>query len=232
MDELAVYFRPLVDERRINPGDDVVSAGRVGSAETHEMLVATLLEADHETLHGGLANLWFLLLTNPDELQLVTREPRLMKFACYETLRHSAPVVMARRFARHEVERFGRLLPEGAHIILSAAAANRDPRMFSDPDTFDVARKDLCQREPRGSIEPTGCRPASRSGLGSRRSIRLCQRTARGRPTRARPRHGVDREPGPARRHPDLGIADGATPTLRSLRWGEMHTCWSLPVSW
>ena len=77
-------------------------------------IVATIWEADHETLHGGLANMWFQLLTNPEQLETVRHDRRLVKFAWLETLRHSPPVHSASRFARHEVERFGRLLPDGA----------------------------------------------------------------------------------------------------------------------
>jgi cytochrome P450 len=97
---------------------------------TAEDIVLTLLEDDHETLPGAMANLWYLLLTNPEQLALVRDDRRWMRFAYQETLRHSAPVVMSKRYTRHEVERFGRLLPEGALMILSAAAANRDPRQF------------------------------------------------------------------------------------------------------
>ena len=92
--------------------------------------MATLLEADHETLHGALANLWFLLLTHPDQLDAATADALSLKIAYLETLRHSPPVLIARRFARHEVERFGKLLPEGALLMCSAGAANRDPRIF------------------------------------------------------------------------------------------------------
>ena len=74
--------------------------------------MVTLLEADHETLHGALANLWCLLLTHPEQLDQSRRvSAGCVKFAYLETLRHSAPVLTARRFARREVERFGMLLP-------------------------------------------------------------------------------------------------------------------------
>ena len=137
--------------------------GTPGSAED---VVATLLEADHETLPGALANLWFLLLTHPEQLEEVVAERRLVKTAYLEALRHSTPVLSAPRFARHEVERFGRLLPTGALIMCSAAAANRDPRAFADPEEFLVQRKDLCQREPRGQYRADGLCSGIAFGLG------------------------------------------------------------------
>ena len=101
--ELVEYFRPLVEARRVDPGPDLVSAicgadadGTPGSAED---VVATLLEADHETLPGALANLWFLLLTHPEQFEEVVAERRLVKPAYLEALRHSTPVLSAPRFA-------------------------------------------------------------------------------------------------------------------------------------
>ena len=130
--ELTDYFRPLLASCRAVPQDNLLSAiahlDLMDGAATAEDVVITLLESDHETLHGALANMWFLLLTHPEQLAQVTAERRLVKFAYLETLRHSAPVVAAKRFARHEVERLGHLIPEGALVMCSAAAANRDPR--------------------------------------------------------------------------------------------------------
>ncbi|MGB3737716.1 MAG: hypothetical protein WA964_22380, partial [Ilumatobacter sp.] len=88
--ELTRLIEPLARGRRADPGDDLISAAvgievdgePVGAAD----IVATVFEADHETLHGGLANLWFQLLTHPDQLDVVRHEPRLMKQAWHEAL--------------------------------------------------------------------------------------------------------------------------------------------------
>ena len=234
MSELADYFRPLLAARRANPGADVISAIAGLELEdgpaTAEDIVTTLLEGDHETLHGGLANLWYLLLNHPEQLAHVAADRRLVKFAWLETLRHSGPVLTARRFARHEVERFGFLLPEGAMVVCAGGAANRDPRIYSEPDRFMVDRKDLCPREPRGQYRADGLPAGVAFGLG--------------RPTRHpavpldRPRslYAITRDTAVTAsnvlldRLPDIRLAPDASPTLRSLRIGEMHTCWRLPV--
>lgn len=226
MDELVMYFRPLIAQQR---GDDLVSviAGLGGTAED---LVVTLLESDHETLHGGLANLWFHLLTKPDQLDVVRSDRRMVRFAWFETLRHSTPVIAAKRFARHEVERFGRLLPEGALVICSSAAANRDPRIFDEPDTFDAARKDMCQREPRGMYRADGLPAGISFGTGKPSRFPAVPED------RPRSLYAITRDAAMTATNvlldelPGLRLADGATPTLRSLRVGEMHTCWDLPV--
>jgi pulcherriminic acid synthase len=234
MHELADYFRPLLAARRKAPGTDLISviAGLdlADGPAAAEDIVVTLLEADHETLHGGLANLWFLLLTHPDQLHRVANDRRLVKFAWFETLRHSAPVLTARRFARHEVERFGLLLPEGALVVCAGAAGNHDPRIFSEPDRFIVERKDLCPREPRGQYRADGLPAGIAFGLGKPtrhpavpldrpRSLYALSRDAAVTASNAI----LDRLPG-------LRLAPGATPSLRSLRIGEMHACWRLPV--
>jgi len=233
--ELVEYFRPLVEARQFNPGPDLVSAiagaDSDGTPGTAEDVVAMLLEADHETLPGALVNLWFLLLTHPDQLEEVVAERRLVKTAYLEALRHSTPVLSAPRFARHEVERFGRLLPTGALIMCSAAAANRDPRAFADPDEFRVQRKDLCQREPRGQYRADGLCSGIAFGLG-KPSIHPAVPEDRPRSRYALTRDTVvlvstmllDAAP-------KIRSASGAQPELRSLQHGAMHTCWNLPVT-
>jgi pulcherriminic acid synthase len=234
LDETTAWFDQLLIERRPGDGDDLIStAGRLeidGEPVTGADLAATVLESDHETLHGGLANLWFRLLTVPAQLDVVRDDGRMVKSAWLETLRHSTPVLSALRFARQEVERFGRLIPAGALVVCSAAAANRDPRAFSDPDRFRVDRDDLCQREPRGQYRADGLPSGIAFGLG-RPSIHPAV-------PRDRPRswYAITRDVAVAasrallRAYPDVALAEGAAPELRSLRLGEMHTCWNLPV--
>ncbi len=195
-------------------------------------VVATLLELDHETLHGSLANLWSLLLANPDHLDAVRTEPRLLKFAWAETIRHSPPVVSADRFARHEVERFGRLIPAGAMLRCSAAAANRDPRIFADPDTFDPTRKDLCQREPRGTYRADGLASGVSFGTGAPSKHPALPED------RPRSAYALTRDLAVTVSRvildelPGIRLATDAAVLRRSLRLGEMHTCWSLSVTW
>jgi pulcherriminic acid synthase len=231
---LTAYLDDLVRVRRADPGDDLISV--VAQLEfddgpaTAADLVATLWESDHETLHGGLANMWFQLLTRPDQFAAVRDDRRLVKFAWLETLRHSPPVHATARFARHEVERFGRLLPEGALMWCSAAAANRDPRVFADPDDFDVTRADLCRREPRGQYRADGLPSGISFGTGPP-SIHPAVPKERPRSAYALTRDtAVTASQMLLDAYGKLRLADGADPILRSLRLGEMYTCWSLRV--
>ena len=230
LDALAAWAEPLLAERRAGgDGEDLLSVvARLGG--TGADLAVTLLEIDHGTLHGVLANLWWHLLTVPERLADVRSDPLLAKAAVLETMRHSPPIVSVDRFTRHEVERFGRLLPDGALVRLSAAAANRDPSVFGEPDEFDLHRRDLCQREPRGQYRADGLPSGISFGTGKPskhpavpddrpRSSYAITRDLAVRMTRVI----IDELPA-------VRLADGAAPTMRSLRLGEIHTCWSLPV--
>jgi len=234
MEELADALSPLFEQRRAAPGDDLVSViatlpTRDGPTTVRD-LVVTLLEADHETLHGALANMFFLLLTHPADLARVAADRQLVKLAYLETLRHSAPVLTAHRFARHEVERFGLLLPEGALVVCAAAAGNRDPRAFAESDRFIVDRKDMCHREPRGQYRADGLPSGVAFGLGKPSRFPAAPQD-RPRSLYARTRdHAVIAAGVLLDRLQDLRLAPGAAPALRSLRVGEMHTCWQLPV--
>jgi hypothetical protein len=153
-----------------------------------------------------------------------------MKFAYLEALRHSPPILTADRFARHEVERFGRLLPEGALMHLSAAAANRDPRQFNDPDRFDVARKDLCQREPRGQYRADGLPSGITFGHGPPSKLPAVPRDA------PRSSYALTRDLAVAassallERYPSLRLAPGEQPLMTAEYLGAPYTCAELLV--
>jgi pulcherriminic acid synthase len=234
IEDLVVFFEPLLQERRANPGDDLLSV--VAGLETpagHSRaldVVITLLEWDHESLHGGLANLLFLLLQHRQALERVRADRRHLKFAYLEAMRHSTPVLATQRFARHEVERFGRLLPQGALVVCSAAAANRDPRAFVDPDRFVLNRKDLCQREARGQFRADGLACGIMFGPGKPSTHPAMPED------RPRSLYAVTRDTVVAATSVLLESTSrielaNDTPTLRCLRLQEMHTCWELPVT-
>jgi pulcherriminic acid synthase len=230
LDALAAWAAPLIDARRDTGGDDLISIiARLGG--TGADVAVTLLEMDHGTLHGVLANLWSHLLAAPDRLAAVRADRLLVKAAVLETFRHSPPVVSADLWARHEVERFGRLIPEGALVRLSSAAANRDGRAFLDPDTFDICRTDLTQREPRGQYRADGLPSGISFGTGAPSKHPAVPED------RPRSAYAITRDLAECMTRavldelPGIGLADDLKPTIRSLRLGEIHTCWSLPVA-
>ncbi|SVC08271.1 uncharacterized protein METZ01_LOCUS261125, partial [marine metagenome] len=131
----------------------------------------------------------------------------------------------------HEVERFGRLLPAGARLLCSAAAANRDPRIFTEPDRFIVDREDLCQREPRGHYRADGLASGIAFGLDKPSKYPAIPED------RPRSRYAIVRDAAVTAstvlvtETSNLALIENANPMLTSLSVGEMHTCWQLPVS-
>jgi hypothetical protein len=128
------------------------------------------------------------------------------------------------------VERFGQLLPEGAMVICSAAAANRDPEIFTDAEHFLVGRKDLCQREPRGMYRADGLPAGIALGLGKPtkypaipedRPISLYALTRNA---------AVEVSNMILEQLTNLRLTNTADSSLRSLRLGDMRTCWDLPA--
>ncbi len=229
--QLEGLIEPLLRQASAEDGDGLLAACLAVDAEaTARDVVRTLLERDHQTLQGALGNLWFLLLTHPRSLKGLNGDPRLVKLAYLEALRHSPPVLSANRFARHEVERFGRLLPAGALLVCSAAAANRDPRIFADPDRFLIDRSDLAQREPRGHYRADGLASGISFGTGKPSRHPAVPEN------RPRSSYALVRDTAVAasmvllEAAPGLRLAPDADPRLSALSLGEMHSCWRLPV--
>lgn len=227
--ELIIFFNDKIRTGGQKDMENCLSAMIELGADGRDV-VATLLNTDHETMHGALSNLWFHMLTSPENFESAKSSKRMLKLAYLETLRHSPPVLSAERFALQEVERFGRLIPEGAKLICSAAAANRDPEIFKSPEEFRVDRRDMCQREPRGQYRADGLASGIAFALG-KPSIHPAVPE-----DRPRSKYAIIRDAAVSASQilidstKDIKIKKGETPYLSCLTVGEMHTCWRLPV--
>ncbi|MBV9933717.1 MAG: cytochrome P450 [Actinobacteria bacterium] len=148
-DEFMEYFRRLIAQRRSDPRDDLLSAlvavEEQGDTLTEAELLSTLillLIAGHETTVNLIGNGVLALLRNRAQFEKLAADPTLAKSATEEVLRYDAPVQMTMRVAHDEL-RFGDFaMGKGEAAILLVAAANRDPAMFDDPETFDITRDD------------------------------------------------------------------------------------------
>ena len=143
------YLSRVVQERRANPRDDLVSA-LVQAEEAGERLsedellamIVLLLVAGHETTVNLIGNGVLALLEHPDQLEKLRKEPALMKSALEEMLRYDSPVSMAtERYAREDVVIQGVTIPRGELVFAVIASANRDERQFADPDKLDITRE-------------------------------------------------------------------------------------------
>ncbi|MFL1379270.1 cytochrome P450 family protein [Nocardiopsis protaetiae] len=111
------------------------------SEEELVTMIITLVIAGHETTANLVANGAHALLTHPDQLAELRRDPELMPSAVHEMLRWCGPVFQTRpRFATEDVELSTTTIPAGSPVIAMAAGANRDPAAHPAPERFDITR--------------------------------------------------------------------------------------------
>ncbi|MFI6578905.1 cytochrome P450 [Nocardiopsis sp. NPDC050513] len=133
----------LVVAKRAEPADDLLS-DLTDSDLTDEELAGIgflLLGAGLDTTANMLGLGTFVLLTHPEQLAVLRREPDLVDGAVEELMRYLSIAHTGIRVALEDVEIGGHLISAGQSVVLSAPAANRDPDKFPDPDAFDVRRK-------------------------------------------------------------------------------------------
>ncbi len=144
--ELYAYLRTVVRERRRNPSDDLLSAlvdpGQDGVLDELDVIqfVVLLLVAGNETTTNLIGNAVHALLAHPDQLDAVCRHPERMPALVEEALRFDPPIQMVFRTVTRDVEMGGARLPRGALVAALLGSANRDERVFEDPDRFDIER--------------------------------------------------------------------------------------------
>ncbi|MFC6010855.1 cytochrome P450 [Nocardia lasii] len=137
------YLLAHVERLRVDPGDDILSnLVTAGELDTYELCAtATLLmAAGFETTVNLVGNGITWLLRHPEQLDRLRAEPDLWPNAVDEILRIDPPVQTTARTAREPLEVGGLKLRKGSVVVLSLAGANRDPRVFPDPTTFDLTR--------------------------------------------------------------------------------------------
>ncbi len=145
------YLHGLVTARAVDLGDDLLSLLLRHQQEdqlTREEVVwaaITLLLAGHETTTHLLGNGLLALIHHPDQLERLAGTPEWTKNAVEEFLRYDPSLYVLFRQTANDVRLDDTDIPAGSILILSLAAANRDPRVFDDPDGLDIARANADQ---------------------------------------------------------------------------------------
>jgi cytochrome P450 len=146
--EMFAYLDDLITKKQANPQEDVVSRlvqeqlvpGNV-DRETLINIVRLLLSAGHQTTQNMTALGVLTLIQHPEQLDLIKANPDLIPGAVEELLRYSSVLhIGARRVALEDIEVNGTVVAKGEGVICSIPAANRDERLFPNPDKFDVTR--------------------------------------------------------------------------------------------
>ncbi|MGA5317529.1 cytochrome P450 family protein [Streptomyces pseudogriseolus] len=147
---MAQYLATLVEGKRRQPGEDLMSAlihsaDEDGDRLSPEELLGMawlLLVAGHETTVNLISNGTLALLTHPEQLAALRADPTLMDNAIEEMLRYDGPVETPTfRFTTEPVTIGDTVVPGGGELVLVALAdADRDPARFPTPDRFDITR--------------------------------------------------------------------------------------------
>ncbi len=149
--EMSAYFRGIIAEHRKQPKDDILSAllavEEAGSGLSEDELVAScilLLFAGHETTTNLIGNGMLALLRHPEAQAALGRDGGLAASAVEEMLRYDGPTQAMTRIALEDLrlDEATPLIRMGDRVFALLNAANRDPRVFADPDRFDVTRGD------------------------------------------------------------------------------------------
>jgi cytochrome P450 len=146
--EMTAYLRELVEEKRSQPGEDVISMmiaseedGDVLSTEELLSQCMLLLVAGHETTRNLIGNGLLTLLRHPEEMERLRQDPGFMRGAIEEFLRFEGPLQGTSRVAVTDMDVYGEKVEAGRSLLVMIGCANRDAQQFPDPDRFDPARK-------------------------------------------------------------------------------------------
>jgi cytochrome P450 len=110
------------------------------TVEQAPLIVRSLLTAGVDTTVHGLSAVLYAFATNPDQWQRLRAQPELARVAFDEAVRWESPVQTFFRTATVDVRVGDHVVPEGKKILMFLASANRDPRRWDDPDSFDLSR--------------------------------------------------------------------------------------------
>lgn len=146
---LRSYFADLVEDRRRDPRDDLLT--KIAQAEVDGSpigsgalgMVFILFVAAIETTASLITQSLRLLAVHPEQREWLRDNLAAVPQAVEEVLRYEAPVQNLKRTALSDVELLGEVIPEGSTVLMLTGSANRDERRFPEPDDFDV------RREPR-----------------------------------------------------------------------------------
>lgn len=149
LSEFITYLQYIVDVKRKDPKEDLVSALILAENEGHKLsapelysMIMLLIVAGHETTVNLITNTVLALLENPNQLQLLKENPTLIDSAIEEGLRYYSPVeITTARWAAEPFQIHDQTIQKGDMVIIALASANRDETVFENPEVFDITRE-------------------------------------------------------------------------------------------
>ncbi|MCY4400783.1 MAG: cytochrome P450 [Gemmatimonadetes bacterium] len=147
--ELAEYHRAIIEQRRREPREDLVSrlvrAEEEGDKLTPDetiVMLRLLLAAGNETTTNLIGNGVRALLRSPDQFAFLREQPELIPAAVEELLRYDSPVQLDMRIARRDLQIGDTAVRSGTMVTLAIGSANHDPERFNRPHELDIRRSD------------------------------------------------------------------------------------------
>ncbi len=148
--DVVTYINKVREQRVAEPGSDLLTAligAEVEGDRLNELEIATffllLLAAGNDSTRATYTATMLALLRDPAQRQLLLDDPSLISLAVEEGLRCFPAFGFMGRTATRDVELHGQTIPEGDRVLLWYIASNRDPRVFDDPERFDLTREGL-----------------------------------------------------------------------------------------
>ncbi|MCD9587660.1 cytochrome P450 [Streptomyces sp. 8ZJF_21] len=144
--KLWTYMEDLAEARRKAPEDDLISdlmSAHEDDRLSHREVVATarmMLIAGYELTGSFISNAVFSLLSQPDQMELLRKDPELAGRGLEELLRHAGPGILIVRFANEDVEIGSVSIRAGDQVLLDMDAAHSDPAHFTDGERLDLTR--------------------------------------------------------------------------------------------
>jgi cytochrome P450 len=145
------FSRSLIDAKRADPGEDLLS-GLVtvhdeddGSLSTEELMatILAMLIGGYESTVAQIGKALLVLFAYPEQLAVVRADPARIPRALDEILRYASldSGFGSPRYATEDVEVGGVTIPKGSTVLVIRQSADRDPRRFAEPERFDVTRE-------------------------------------------------------------------------------------------
>lgn len=150
LQEFYTYLLALIQKKRQMPANDLISTLLQAEAKERQIterevvtMTFLLITAGHDTTDNLIGSGMFALLTHPQQMALLKRNPDLVKTAVEEFLRYRSPFMLATmRWAREDIAMSDKLIHRGDSVLISLAAANRDSKEFVEADTLDITRQE------------------------------------------------------------------------------------------
>ncbi|WP_305788020.1 cytochrome P450 [Symbioplanes lichenis] len=147
MREMNAYCLELIRHRRARPQDDLTSELVAAEVDGQRLddeeiigFVGLLLLAGHITTSALLTNVVTCLVEQPEAATALRADPGGLALAVEEVLRFRTPLAPSMRVTRSDVRIGDHTVPAGRIVLAWLASANRDERVFADPDRFDIRR--------------------------------------------------------------------------------------------